>query len=279
MSEFDGDKDYEHFTAHRVTPYMGAELDGIDLTRPLTSGQAEELQDALARFQVIFFRNQEISHDAHKALGLLFGPLAIHSAVAGIEGHPEIVAIHADANSKYVAGESWHSDLSADEAPPLGSILYLHTVPPTGGDTMFSSMYKAYDALSDRMKAYLAGLEAVHDANPVYHALFKDYDKRYPVATHPVIRKHPVTGKKCLFVNSSYTTRIEGLSDEESRAILTFLFDHVKNPNFQVRFRWQPHSIAFWDNRAVQHLAVWDYFPQVRSGYRLTISGEKPVGA
>ena len=279
MSEFDGDKDYEHFTAHRVTPYMGAELDGIDLTRPLTSGQAEELQDALARFQVIFFRDQKISHDAHKALGLLFGPLAIHSAVAGIEGHPEIVAIHADANSKYVAGESWHSDLSADEAPPLGSILYLHTVPPTGGDTMFSSMYKAYDALSDRMKAYLAGLEAVHDANPVYHALFKDYDKRYPVATHPVIRKHPVTGKKCLFVNSSYTTRIEGLSDEESRAILTFLFDHVKNPNFQVRFRWRPHSIAFWDNRAVQHLAVWDYFPQVRSGYRVTISGEKPVGA
>ncbi len=279
MSEFDGDKDYDHFTAHRVTPYMGAELDGIDLTRPLTSGQAEELQDALARFQVIFFRDQEISHDAHKALGLLFGPLAIHSAVAGIEGHPEIVAIHADANSKYVAGESWHSDLSADEAPPLGSILYLHTVPPTGGDTMFSCMYKAYDALSDRMKAYLAGLEAVHDANPVYHALFKDYDKRYPVATHPVIRKHPVTGKRCLFVNSSYTTRIEGLSDEESRAILTFLFDHVKNPNFQVRFRWQPHSIAFWDNRAVQHLAVWDYFPQVRSGYRVTISGEKPVGA
>lgn len=279
MSEFDGDKDYEHFTAHRVTPYMGAELDGIDLTRPLTSGQAEELQDALARFQVIFFRDQEISHDAHKALGLLFGPLAIHSAVAGIEGHPEIVAIHADANSKYVAGESWHSDLSADEAPPLGSILYLHTVPPTGGDTMFSCMYKAYDALSDRMKAYLAGLEAVHDANPVYHALFKDYEKRYPVATHPVIRKHPVTGKKCLFVNSSYTTRIEGLSDEESRAILTFLFDHVKNPNFQVRFRWQPHSIAFWDNRAVQHLAVWDYFPQVRSGYRVTISGDKPVGA
>lgn len=279
MSEFDGDKDYEHFTAHRVTPYMGAELDGIDLTRPLTSGQTEELQDALARFQVIFFRDQKISHDAHKALGLLFGPLAIHSAVAGIEGHPEIVAIHADANSKYVAGESWHSDLSADEAPPLGSILYLHTVPPTGGDTMFSCMYKAYDALSDRMKAYLAGLEAVHDANPVYHALFKDYDKRYPVATHPVIRKHPVTGKRCLFVNSSYTTRIEGLSDEESRAILTFLFDHVKNPNFQVRFRWQPHSIAFWDNRAVQHLAVWDYFPQVRSGYRVTISGEKPVGA
>jgi taurine dioxygenase len=178
-----------------------------------------------------------------------------------------------------VAGESWHSDLSADEAPPLGSILYLHTVPPTGGDTMFSCMYKAYDALSDRMKAYLAGLEAVHDANPVYHALFKDYEKRYPVATHPVIRKHPVTGKKCLFVNSSYTTRIEGLSDEESRAILTFLFDHVKNPNFQVRFRWQPHSIAFWDNRAVQHLAVWDYFPQVRSGYRVTISGDKPVGA
>ena len=261
MSEFDGDKTYQHFTANRVTPYMGAELDGIDLTRPLSPSLADELRDALARFQVIFFRDQEISHDAHKDLGRLFGPLAIHSAVAGIDGHPEIVAIHADADSKYVAGESWHSDLSADEEPPLGSILYLHTVPETGGDTMFSSMYKAYDALSERMKTYLEGLEAVHDANPVYHALFKDYDKRYPVATHPVIRRHPVTGKKCIFVNSSYTTHIEGLSDEESKAVLNFLFDHVKNPNFQIRFRWKPHSIAFWDNRAVQHLAVWDYFP------------------
>lgn len=277
MSEFDGDKTYEHFTANRVTPYMGAELDGIDLTRPLSSSQADELRDALARYQVIFFRNQEIGHDAHKDFGRLFGPLAIHSAVAGIDGHPEIVAIHADADSKFVAGESWHSDLSADEKPPLGSILYLHTVPDTGGDTMFSSMYKAYDSLSDRMKDYLEGLEAVHDANPVYHALFKDYDKRYPVATHPVIRTHPATGKKCLFVNSSYTTRIEGLSDEESGAILGFLFDHVKNPNFQIRFRWKPHSIAFWDNRAVQHLAVWDYFPEVRSGYRVTIAGEKPI--
>ena len=141
MSEFDGDKTYEHFTANRVTPYMGAELDGIDLTRPLSSSQADELRDALARYQVIFFRAQEIGHDAHKDFGRLFGPLAIHSAVAGIDGHPEIVAIHADADSKYVAGESWLSDLSADEKPPLGSILYLHTVPDTGGDTMFSSMY------------------------------------------------------------------------------------------------------------------------------------------
>jgi len=276
VSDFDGDKDYSSFTAKRVTPYLGAELEGIDLTKPLSPIQADELRDALARFQVIFFRDQTISHDAHKDLGRLFGPLAIHSAVAGIDGHPEIVAIHADADSKYVAGEGWHSDLSADEAPPLGSILYLHTIPETGGDTMFSSMYKAYDALSDRMKAYLEGLEAVHDANPVYHALFKDYDKRYPVATHPVIRTHPVTGKKCIFVNSSYTTRIEGIPSEESDALLKFLFDHVKNPNFQVRFQWQPHSIAFWDNRAVQHLAVWDYFPEVRSGYRVTIAGDKP---
>jgi taurine dioxygenase len=126
------------------------------------------------------------------------------------------------------------------------------------------------------MKAYLDRLTAVHDANHVYHALFKNYDKRYPCNAHPVVRTHPETGRKCLFVNSSYTISINDVPPDESAAILRFLFEHVKNANFQTRFRWQPHSIAFWDNRAVQHLAVWDYFPQVRSGYRVTVAGDKP---
>ncbi|MDG3439692.1 TauD/TfdA dioxygenase family protein [Nitrospirillum amazonense] len=272
-----GIREYQSFRVKPSAVALGAELLGIDLSQPLTDLQVAEVKDAFARYQVIFFRDQQaLTHDAHKAFGRHFGRLAIHSAVPGIDGHPEIVAIHADANSKYVAGENWHSDLSCDAEPPLGSILYIHTLPPVGGDTCFSSMYAAYDALSDRMKAYLDGLTAVHDANPVYHALFKDYDKRYPCNSHPVVRTHPVTGRKCLFVNSSYTTRIEGVPEEESKAVLGLLFDHVKNPNFQIRFRWEPYSVAFWDNRAVQHLAVWDYFPNVRSGFRVTVAGDRP---
>lgn len=268
--------DYRSFDARPCTQTLGAELLGIDLSRPLDAAQVAELKDALARYQVVFFRDQQLDHESHKAVGRHFGPLALHSAVKGIDGHPQVVAIHADADSKYVAGENWHSDLSCDAEPPLGSILYLHTVPVFGGDTLFSSMYAAYDALSPRMQEYLSGLTAVHDANHVYHALFNDYDKRYPCNSHPVIRTHPVTGRKCLYVNSSYTIAINDVPKPESDAILKFLFEHVKDPNFQVRFRWQPRSVAFWDNRAVQHLAVWDYFPQVRSGYRVTIAGDKP---
>ena len=138
----------------------------------------------------------------------------------GIEGHPEIVAIHADAKSKYVAGEDWHSDLTCDAEPPLGSILYLHTVPDFGGDTLFASMYAAYEALSPRMKAFLEGLTAIHDADHVYRPLFPDVDRKYPCSTHPVIRTHPVTGRKLIFVNSSYVTRIVELPKAESDAVL-----------------------------------------------------------
>jgi taurine dioxygenase len=259
------------------TTHIGAEISGVDLSQPLGEFALRDIKAAMAQYQVIFFRDQELDHDAHEALGRQFGELITHSGVAGIEGHPHIVAIHADAESKYVAGENWHSDLTCNEVPPMGSILYLHTVPKTGGDTCWSSMYAAYDALSDRMKAYLDGLSAVHDGDPVYRPLFNDPTKRYPCSTHPIVRTHPVTGRKCLFVNQSYTTHIVGVSKEESRAVLGFLFNHITNPNFQVRFRWTPKAIAFWDNRCTQHLAVWDYFPQTRSGFRVTIGGEKPV--
>ena len=141
---------------------------------------------------------------------------------------------------------------------------------------MFASMSAAYDALSERMKLYLDGLTAIHDGDHVYRPLFPDLDKRYPCNVHPVIRTHPVTGRKGIFVNASYTTRIVELPANESDAILRFLYSHCTNPNFHVRFKWRPHSVAFWDNRSTQHLAVWDYFPQTRSGYRVTIAGDKP---
>ena len=258
-----------------LTARIGAEIRGVDLARP-TNHQLEEIADAIATHQVIFFRDQHLSHDEHKAFGRAFGELAIHSGVPGLPDHPEIVPIHADETSKNVAGENWHSDLTMNAEPPMGSILYMPVIPPIGGDTMFASMYAAYDALSPKMKVYLDGLTAVHDGDHVYRPLFPDLDRRYPCNTHPVIRTHPVTGKKGIFVNASYVTHIVEVPKEESDAILGFLYRHITNPNFHVRFKWEPNSVAFWDNRCTQHLAVWDYYPQVRSGFRVTVAGDRP---
>jgi len=258
-----------------LTARIGAEIRGVDLAQP-TNLQLEEIADAIAAYQVIFFRDQHMTHDQHKAFGRAFGELAIHSGVPGLPDHPEIVPIHADENSKNVAGENWHSDLTMNAEPPMGSILYMPIIPPVGGDTMFASMYAAYEALSPRMKAYLEGLTAVHDGDHVYRPLFPDIDRRYPCNTHPVIRTHPVTGRKGIFVNASYVTHIVEVPKEESDAILGYLYGHCANPNFHVRFKWRPHSVAFWDNRCTQHLAVWDYFPATRSGFRVTVAGDKP---
>ena len=169
----------DSITVKPMTRRIGAEISGVDLERP-SNRQVEEIHAALIAYQVIFFRDQTLSHDGLKTFGRHFGKLAIHSGVAGLPDHPEIVAIHADANSKFVAGESWHSDLTADAEPPLGSILYLPIVPDHGGDTLFASMYAAYDALSEKMKAYLDGMTAVHDADHVYRPLFPDADRKYP---------------------------------------------------------------------------------------------------
>jgi taurine dioxygenase len=267
---------YDVIDVRPVTKRIGAEVFGVDLNAPLSEQAVSEVHEALMEYQVLFFRDQHLEHENHKRLGRYFGDLAGHSGVSGIPGHPEIVAIHADANSKFIAGEDWHSDLSEDPEPPMGSILYMHTVPPAGGDTLWSSMYDAYDALSPAMKAFLDPLTAVHDSNHIYRELFPDVDKVYPRNTHPVVRTHPVTKRKCLFISKSKTVKINGLSAEESDAVLRFLTEHVKNPNFQVRFRWQPHSVAFWDNRCTQHFATWDYFPETRSGFRVTIAGDRP---
>ena len=231
---------------------------------------------------MLFFRGQDISIETHKAFGRRFGELDIHPNDPGLEGHPEVMVIHSDEHSKRVAGEMWHSDVSCSTEPPMGSILRMFVVPESGGDTLFASMYAAYDALSDRMKSYLGGLTAIHDGGPYYRDANQtigrdDRGREYPMAEHPVVRTHPVTGRRCLFVNSMFTTRIVGVPKGESDAMLAFLFRHVQNPLFQCRFHWKENSIAFWDNRCAQHFAVWDYFPSVRSGYRVTIRGEQLV--
>jgi taurine dioxygenase len=273
---------YGTIQATPTTPNIGAEIAGIDLSRPLGNRQVDELHDALAAHQVLFFRDQKLDYDSAKAFARHFGDLHIHPNTPGPDGHPEILPIHADANSKRIAGERWHSDVSCDPEPPLGSILYLHTVPPVGGDTLFASQYAAYDALSPQLKTYLEGLTAFHDGGPSYRATnakigVPEAGRIYPSANHPVVRTHPVTGRKALYVNRGFTQGINGLPDDEARALLAFLIEHSVKPDFQVRFRWRANSVAFWDNRAVQHLAVWDYFPQVRSGFRVTIKGDRPV--
>jgi len=204
--------------------------------------------------------------------------LHIHPASTAPAGHPEILVVKADEKSKHVAGEEWHSDVSCDAEPPMGSILYMHEVPPVGGDTLFASMYAAYDALSEPIKRLLLGLTAIHDGEPVYRGRF-GYDagaKGYPKAEHPVVRTHPVSGRKALFVNGNFTTRIKQLKKPESDALLAMLYRHVETPEFQCRFTWQPGSIAFWDNRAAQHHAMWDYYPHRRLGHRVTVRGDKP---
>jgi taurine dioxygenase len=190
--------------------------------------------------------------------------------------HPEVRALHFDENSTSISGnEMWHTDQSCMETPPMGTILYIHTVPPDGGgDTMFASMYAAYAALSDNMKRYLEGVNAVHDGA---QAFAQTASNKLPVSEHPIIAKHPVTGRRLLYINPVFTTRICGVSADESDAILSYLIHHCEHPNFQVRFHWSPHSIAFWDNRCTHHRALWDYYPNVRSGFRIQIEGADKV--
>ena len=262
----------------KLSPVIGAEVSGVDLSRPLTEEQFATIHDALLDHGVIFFRDQHLSIDQHKAFGRLFGELHVHpNAPKGVASHPEILVIAADENSKHVAGEDWHSDVSCDAEPPMGSILYLTEVPPDGGGaTLFANMYAAYDALSEPMKALLETCTASHDSAKAHFYRKPDADARFPRAEHPVIRTHPVTGRKCLYVNRGFTTRINQLSRSESDAVLDLLYRLVETPEFQCRFGWEANSVAFWDNRCVQHHALFDYFPHRRYGHRVTVCGDKP---
>jgi len=272
------------FTARRVSPILGAEIDGIDLTRPLNETQVAELRAALGHYGVLFFRDQNFDFESQKRFGRLFGELDIHPNTPGPEGHPEILPIHADANSKIIAGENWHSDVSCFATPPLGSILHLKIVPETGGDTLFASSAAAFDALSAPLRSFLIGLTATHSGERNYRRRnsiigVDDRGRTFPSAVHPVVIRHPISGRPSLFVNRVFTARINELAEAESDALLDFLFKHAEQPDFQIRFRWESGSVAFWDNRAVQHLAIWDYFPQTRSGSRVTVKGEPLVAA
>ena len=267
--------------ARPLTPAIGAEIDGVDLREPLPGETLSEIRAALIAHQVIFFRDQAITPRQQLAFGMMFGKLHVHPTAPCVDGVPELMRVHTDASSWRNNGDCWHSDVSCDEDPPMGSILHLTTVPACGGDTLFASMYAAYDALSDSMKTLLGPLGAMHESEHFYRDLYGEQQQMrrddYPSAEHPVILTHPVSGRKAIFVNSLFSTRIVGIESSESRALLEFLFTHVSDPRFQCRFRWRENSIAFWDNRCVQHYALWDYYPETRSGIRVTIAGERPV--
>lgn len=264
---------YETITVTPSSPHIGAEIGNIDLTQPLSNQQVSELHEAFARHLVIFFRDQKISFDDQIRVAGYFGKLGQHVGVSTISkktDNPLVRKFHYDETSTRISGENFHSDQSCAAIPPLGSMLYNHTVPPDGGgDTMFASMYAAYDALSPRMKTYLEGLTATHDGTRVF-------GPGTPVSVHPVIIRHPVTGKKVIYVNTDFTAHINDLPRGEARALLDFLVAHCNRPEWTCRFRWRPHSIAFWDNRCTHHKAIWDYWPNVRSGFRVQIEGSAP---
>lgn len=267
----------------KYSPNLGAIITGVDLSKEINEDQFKDIHKAFLDNQVLFFQNQnEISPEVHLKLGKLFGELHMHPAAPSMPGYPEIFEIHAHKNSKVANGEFWHSDVSCDIKPPLGTMLQLHILPETGGDTMFSNMYSAYNELSDKYKSLLDGLIAIHESEHLYSGRYEDRgvnrnNIKTPVANHPLIRTHPITGKKAIYVNRTFTTGIEGMNKNESSSILEFLFDHCEHVNFQIRYRWNKNDMAFWDNRCTMHRAIWDYWPNERKGRRVTIKGDKPI--
>jgi taurine dioxygenase len=270
---------------HPVAGSIGAEVSGLDLTRSLSESACAALSEALARHQVLFFREQPISPAAHRALARAFGEPAPHPAYPTIEGYPElsILEVTPDAPPKI---DAWHTDMTFMECPPLGSILHGVIIPPVGGDTLFASLSAAFDSLSDRLRSFVDGLVAEHSfAHGFRHSLAEPGGAerlRHAVAAnppvhHPVVRTHPVTGRKLLFVNALFTTRIVGMRESESRALLDLLYAHIVEPEHTCRFRWQKDSIAIWDNRATQHRPVNDFWPGLRRMQRITVRGDRPV--
>jgi len=265
-----------------ATAMIGGIVTGVDMTRPISGIQTEELSGALANHNVLFFRDQpELTPEQQISFARNFGDLHIHPAGPQGDRHPELFVIHTHKDSQVNNGGGWHTDVSCDEEPPLGTMLQLHTVPSVGGDTLFANMYAAFDALSDTMKDLLRTCTAIHESEHVYRGRYSDRgvddaNKTFPSAEHPVVRTHPVSDREALYVNRAFTTNIIDFEQAESDALLKFLFAHLEQPQFQVRFQWEENSIAFWDNRCTQHLALWDYWPEERKGHRITIKGERP---
>jgi taurine dioxygenase len=263
-----------------LSPTIGAEITGLSLADELDDATFSELDKAFMDHKVLFFRDQDITTDQHVAACRRFGELEVHPFVPAKEGFPEVMVL--THNEKHRGTENfWHSDVTWRQEPSLGSMLRAVEVPDVGGDTLFADMEAAYDGLGRAMQAMVDGLVAVHDFVQVFGygkstEELAQLREQYPPAEHPVVRTHPVTGRKSLYVNVAFTTRIKGLHADESRQLLQHLYSQAAVPERQCRFRWAPNSFALWDNRCVQHYAVSDYWPQRRVMERVTIVGDRP---
>jgi taurine dioxygenase len=277
----------------RLSSAMGAEVTSLDFARPLETDAVNRLTHALAEHCVLLIRNADITPEQHLAFSRHFGPLETHIlAEFSLPDLPEILVISnvkegGKLKGAIYAGQYWHSDRSYTEKPSLGSLLLCREMPAVGGDTMWTNMYMAYDTLSDVMKGFIGGLKAVHDYSNAYDTYFSKLPDRPPLTpeqraksppvVHPVVRTHPVTGRKALYVNPGFTKGIVGMPDEESRPILDFLFRHSTRPEFTYRHKWRVNDMMFWDNRCSMHYAVSDYDSTVRRHmHRTTIAGDTP---
>ena len=266
-----------------VTETIGATISGVDLRVALAEEDKTAIEAALLEHGVIFFRDQDLAPEQHKAFAARFGELQIHPYLSTRkdEGHPEIAVFESDASRPFVAA-GWHTDMTFLEKPPSASVLRGIDVPSYGGDTMFASMAAAHDTLSETFQKLLSGLEAIHDTSRTfsrgsYPTPGKASADKPPGTVHPVVRTHPETGRKVLFVNPAFTRIIQGMHRRESDALLSYLYDHQALPEFSCRFRWQKNSVAVWDNRAVQHRAVADNLEAHRRMERVTVEGDRPV--
>ncbi|MEL6753802.1 MAG: TauD/TfdA family dioxygenase [Pseudomonadota bacterium] len=269
---------FTRFQARPMTPAIGAEIEGVDLAK-IDDELIADLRQALLTYQVIFFRDQDITRAQHIAFARAFGELEIHPATPKDQEDREVLRIAHGPKSRG-SENMWHSDVTWRAEPSLGSILRAIELPTVGGDTLFANMQLAYERLDDETKDLITGAVAVHDIARVFAKRLnkrpEELHDKYPPMEHPVVRTHPETGNRTLYVNGGFTSHIKDMDRAESDALLARLYRTAANPEIQCRFRWAPGSIAFWDNRACQHFAASDYYPEVRVMERVTIAGDRP---
>jgi taurine dioxygenase len=269
-----------HLEIRPLAGSVGAEIAGVDLSQPLAAATIADITRTLGDHGLVVFRDQTLSPEQHIATARQFGEVNVNRFFAHAPGYPEIAMVSKEPDQTVNIGGGWHTDHSYDQVPALGSMLFAREVPPTGGDTLFSSMYAAYDTLSDGLKETLAGLRAVHSSRHVFGKKREGLEGRignYELATqdaiHPAVITHPISGRKALFVNPGFTVRFDGWTVEESKPLLSFLYQHAARPEFTCRLRWREGTLAFWDNRATWHFALNDYQGQRRLMHRITIEG------
>ncbi len=280
------DNPYRTIEVRPIAGALGAEVHGVDLAKPPEAATIAEIRRAFLEYLVIFFRGQELTLAQYMAFARALGTPVEYPFVKGMPGFPHVIEVKKLEHEKANFGGIWHSDTSYLPEPPMGSMLLAREVPPYGGDTLFANQYLAYESLSDGFKHLIDGLGGVStsvkaDVSKTREDLIKtggrDEAKKDYAAEHPVVRTHPETGRKALYVNVAHTARFAGMTDEESAPLLGFLFQHQVRPEFTCRFTWQPGSIAFWDNRCAQHNPVNDYHGFRRVMHRITLAGDKPV--